>query len=181
MKLTPRNRVHMTEVLPLEGKICIEVGVREGDFSFNHILSKKPALLYLIDAWQEQDPGVYQDKRKTNQAGWDEMYESVAKRFENQPVKIIRGLSVEAAAQFPPEHADFIYIDGNHQEEPCLADIRAYWPILKPGGWMCGHDYLKLPSWSGVLPAVNRWLAETGRELDLLTRADKFTSWGVQK
>lgn len=37
--------------------------------------------------------------------------------------------------------AELIYIDGSHEYEDVKADIRAYLPLLKPGGVMFGDDY----------------------------------------
>jgi len=37
--------------------------------------------------------------------------------------------------------ADLIYIDADHNEGPCSDDIRAYMPLLRPGGMMFGDDY----------------------------------------
>jgi hypothetical protein len=37
--------------------------------------------------------------------------------------------------------ADVIYIDGSHEYEAVLSDIKAYWPLLRPGGVMLGDDF----------------------------------------
>ena len=41
--------------------------------------------------------------------------------------------------------------------------MRAYWPLLKPGGIFFGDDYSA--SWPGTVRAVNRFAAETGLKL----------------
>jgi hypothetical protein len=41
--------------------------------------------------------------------------------------------------------ADMIYIDGSHTYEDVMADFRAYWSLLQPGGIMVGDDYI--PFW----------------------------------
>ena len=46
--------------------------------------------------------------------------------------------------------AELIYIDGSHEYEDVKADIKAYLPLLKPGGIMFGDDY----GWEGVQQAV---------------------------
>ena len=63
----------------------------------------------------------------------------------------IRNESLTAARCFS-EKVDFIYIDASHVYESVMADVRAWKPHIKPGGWMGGHDYnWKFP---GVLRAV---------------------------
>jgi len=59
--------------------------------------------------------------------------------------------------------ADAIYIDAGHQEHEVYADMRDYWPLVKPGGVFFGDDYSA--SWPGAVRAVNRFAAETGLKL----------------
>ncbi len=35
---------------------------------------------------------------------------------------------------------DIVYIDGAHDVESVEADLRAWMPKIKQGGWLCGHD-----------------------------------------
>ena len=57
-------------------------------------------------------------------------------------VQVHRISSTEAAGRFSDESVDLVFIDADHTYEGCLADIRAWWPKVKPGGWMLGHDFL---------------------------------------
>lgn len=51
--------------------------------------------------------------------------------------------------------AELIYIDGSHEYEDVKADIKAYLPLLKPGGVMFGDDY----GWEGVRQAVQETIS----------------------
>jgi hypothetical protein len=62
--------------------------------------------------------------------------------------------SLEAAAQLPDASLDFVFIDGSHDHESVIADIRAWLPKVKPGGVLAGHDY-DLRTDPGVVTAVN--------------------------
>jgi hypothetical protein len=53
--------------------------------------------------------------------------------------------------------ADLIFIDADHSYEGCRDDIRAYLPLLAPGGVLCGHD---VGVYEGVTEAVNEILPE---------------------
>lgn len=53
--------------------------------------------------------------------------------------------------------APFIYIDAAHEYQHVLADIRAYWPLLEPGGILLGDDY---DSFSDVAKAVRQFCQE---------------------
>ncbi len=56
-------------------------------------------------------------------------------------MEIIVGESLEVVRDFKPASADLVFLDGAHDYENILADIRAWLPIVKPGGILCGHDY----------------------------------------
>lgn len=51
--------------------------------------------------------------------------------------------SSEEAAEKIPEAATFdvIFIDAMHTYEDVLADIKRWWPRVRPGGVLAGHDY----------------------------------------
>lgn len=66
--------------------------------------------------------------------------------------------STRAARLFPPNTVDFCFIDADHSYESVSADLRAWWPIVKPGGMLAGHDYLQSSPWLlGVTPAVHNF------------------------
>jgi hypothetical protein len=48
--------------------------------------------------------------------------------------------SDECAPLIADGSLDFIFIDGDHRYPVIRRDIALYWPKLKPGGLMCGHD-----------------------------------------
>ena len=70
-------------------------------------------------------------------------------------LRIIRKHSVVAAADVTDGSLDFVFIDADHTYPAVVADIAAWWPKVKPGGWIGGHDYGK-PEF-GVTGAVNEF------------------------
>ena len=64
--------------------------------------------------------------------------------------------SIRAARLFQPSSVDFCFIDADHAYESLMADLHAWWPKVKPGGTLAGHDYRQSASWlAGVTPAVH--------------------------
>jgi hypothetical protein len=53
-----------------------------------------------------------------------------------------------------------IYLDAAHSYQEVLADIRAFWPLVRPGGVLFGDDYELL--WPGVIRAVHEWGEQVG-------------------
>jgi predicted O-methyltransferase YrrM len=62
-----------------------------------------------------------------------------------EPVKdyytAVRLTSVEAAATYEDSSLDFVFIDADHSYESVREDIIAWWPKVKAGGIISGHDY----------------------------------------
>lgn len=56
-------------------------------------------------------------------------------------VTIIIGESTVVASTFRPESADRVFLDGAHDYESVVADIRAWLPVVKPDGLLVGHDF----------------------------------------
>lgn len=46
--------------------------------------------------------------------------------------------------QLPNESFDFIYLDGDHSYEGVKKEMFEYWPKVKKGGMLAGHDYCNL-------------------------------------
>lgn len=36
---------------------------------------------------------------------------------------------------------DLVFVDDGHAEEDVMRDIKWFWPLLRPGGYMVGHDF----------------------------------------
>lgn len=60
--------------------------------------------------------------------------------------------SLDAATLFDDQSVDFVFIDASHEYEDVLADIKAWYPKVKQGGLLAGHDYDD--NWPGVKRAV---------------------------
>ena len=61
--------------------------------------------------------------------------------------------SKEAAKHVKDNSIDIIYIDADHTYESVKQDIEAWYPKVREGGILCGHDYnIK---WMGVIKAVS--------------------------
>ena len=65
------------------------------------------------------------------------------------------------SGEFDDELFDMIFIDGDHSYEGCKADLENWWPKIKVGKILCGHDYCyehKNPNNFGVKKAVDEFI-----------------------
>lgn len=115
---------------------AVEVGVDKGDHAeaLANILSLNK--LYLVDPWARSS--IYR------RANGDKIYTEVVQRFQEwRGVMVLRMLSVQAATVFrqQKEGFDFVYLDGAHDRVSVQNDIDNWWPLVREGGILCGHDY----------------------------------------
>jgi predicted O-methyltransferase YrrM len=149
----------------------IEIGSwkgRSAAFMAVEILnSNKKIDFYCVDTWQGSEEHAQDEIIKQKS-----LYEEFLCNIE--PVKDIinpvRDTSLSASESFPNNYFDFIFIDAAHDYENVKADIQAWFPKLKKGGIIAGHDYHQ--NWSGVVQAVNEWSFWKNKKLHISN-----TSW----
>jgi len=68
---------------------------------------------------------------------------NIAKRKANffPHMKLIRQTSEKAVKSFKDNSVDVVYIDGNHNYSYVLQDIEIWYPKVKKGGVIGGHDF----------------------------------------
>lgn len=69
-----------------------------------------------------------------------------------QHIKLITSEAVAYAANFPDGSVDLCFIDTDHRTEAVAKTIDAWWPKIKIGGVLCGHDY-HMPTVSAAVEA----------------------------
>ncbi len=106
--------------------------------------SGKSVTLYAVDTWEGADDITGRMAGEMQQDGFP-LYErfvaNVAACGLTRYVRPVRCDSVAAADRFADGSVDFVFIDADHSCEAVYADIAAWWPKVKPGGVIAGHDY----------------------------------------
>lgn len=171
------DRLALLDFANLAGKDCAEVGVARGHFA-SEILGRGPRKLFLIDPWIAQAKTTYPDDHaNVRQEDFESIYQEVRAAFRDANVEIIREFSLFAASRFQSQSLDFVYLDAIHTFESCFSDIVTWFPKVKDGGWLCGHDYTG--NYPGVRAAVEAFTVISGQELTVLT-GEAWVSWGIK-
>jgi hypothetical protein len=142
-----------------------EVGSWRGDSAARFLRWVRPECLFLIDPWRHTADPRYRHAYYAGEEGQpevDRVYAAVLARFKDEiaqgRVVIRRESSLDAAARWSNGDLDWAYIDGDHMYDAVLADLEAYWSLLKPGGLLTGDDYGRLGWWDdGVTKAVKEF------------------------
>ena len=127
----------------------VEVGVFKGGFS-KEILSKWPGTLYMVDPWRPLgDEYIDSSNHKNHSTAYSEAMGSIG-GFEDRAI-MVRALSEQAVDLFEDDSLDFVYLDGNHAYDFIKQDIELWYPKVKKGGLISGHDYLQTDYSEGYL------------------------------
>jgi hypothetical protein len=137
-----------------------EIGCAFGGFTRMVLPQWKGKLYYMIDPWKAQDVKIYKEAQGTpdKYEQWHQDCQRVA--AEDARVRVIRDYSVEASKKFKDGQLDHVFIDGNHAYPNVLEDMDSWWPKIRLGGLMGGHDFYNdttKPHWCEVEAAVRRW------------------------
>jgi len=85
--------------------------------------------------------------------------------------------SAEAAALFRDGSVDFCFVDADHSYAAVARDIAAWWPKVRPGGVIGGHDW----HMRGVRRAVHERFGSLGLRINHAPRARRHTCWSATK
>lgn len=182
--LNHRDQIpHMLRRLGLNNRIC-EIGVRTGRHLDLLVRGSDPTEFVGIDPWVEDDVPSRNDAGDS-QSQLDQLADAVKARFSvhGERGKIIRGYSFEVADQFPDAYFDYVYIDADHSYEAARQDLADWFPKVRQGGILAGHDYVdhRLSRVQfGVKRAVNEFVQEHNLTY-LSTTSEYFASWLILK
>jgi len=121
----------------------VEIGVFEGFNSLGVCRFCDPKKLYLIDPYKCYDEVIENTMTAYTQEDWDNIYEWTQQRLAGLPVEFIRKPSVEASKDFQDGTLDYVYIDGDHSAKAAFLDIDSWYPKVRVGGLVGGHDALE--------------------------------------
>ena len=153
--LTSKGRADLCKIFfDLGFKRGAEIGVWTGEFSEQICQANPSVQLLCVDPWLKYPD--YNEK-KNNQGRLDEAYNIASHRLGMYDCVLMRMTSMQAAATVPSDFLDFVYIDGNHSKYFVDADLAAWYPKIRSGGIIAGHDYqLRKPKhWIQVKDAVD--------------------------
>jgi len=120
-----------------------ELGLRKGT-TFLYLLKHCTELTLIgVDCWAEGLGHAEVDLA-------ERMVREGAKPYGERAV-IIKDWTVPAALQIDDASLDFIFVDADHSYESVTADLLAWMPKVRKGGWIIGHDI----NWPSVKQAAD--------------------------
>jgi hypothetical protein len=168
-KPTNAPLVHYVEIGSWRGRSTAYMGVEIAN-------SGKNIRFDAVDTWAGSidEPEHQNDPAAVN----DTLYNEFLANIEpvQQYITPVRMTSLEAAGTYADNSLDFVFIDAQHDYDSVHADILAWWPKVKIGGVIAGHDYNTGPDENGVDYGVGKAVRELLPDHQPLPWC-----WGTQK
>lgn len=186
-----KTRKDLPHLLNDLGLTChgAEIGVYKADFSVHLLKHWKGERLYLVDPWRHQ--GSRMDKSDVSQLKQDLIYQLAKEKMRpfKKRAHIIREMSVSAPHalyKIGAYNLDFVYIDARHDYRSVWDDLCIWWPKVRSGGMIAGHDYKNSCVRNNLVEVKravdNFFLAEGFLAEDVLsTSEDNLPTWYVFK
>lgn len=135
--------------------------------------SDKTITVDAVDTWQGS-PSEPDQQEFVKQHGGSIQHLFVTNMERGGVSEIIRTVPCDSilAAETMGKACHFIFIDGDHEASSVLADLRAWWPKVEPGGTLAGHDY----NYPSVKASVDGFFGGLGIEVE-----DRVTCWLARK
>lgn len=135
-----------------EGQRIVEVGSWKGKstayLAVEIVNSGKKILFDAVDTWKGSSEHINDPYVRT-----DKLYALFQANISpvSHVVNPVREESTAAAKLYEDESIDIVFIDASHEYDHIKNDIAAWYPKVKSGGIISGHDY----GWAGVKRAVH--------------------------
>ena len=162
----------------------VEIGIWKGD-TLEHVAKECPSLkkIFGIDPLKKKFNDIKEfsytcsmNEPLKSDKELDKIYEFLLNRFKKYGDKltILRTTSEKAAENFDKESLDLVFIDGIHLYDYVKQDIKLWFPKIKKGGILMGHDYGS--GFPGVAKAVNELIKKEDLHL-----GDDATWWCIKQ
>lgn len=152
--------------------VGVEVGSYKGAYA-KEILKIYNGKLFLVDIWNKVADGSYADFLNTDDYKniYSECIDNII-GYENRCF-MLRSDSKNAASFFEDESLDFVYIDANHRYDFIKEDLQLWFPKVRKGGIVSGHDYLMIDWYN------DKFYADNGKDKYIYGSSGYMGEYGV--
>ncbi len=131
----------VSNLVPKNG-VYAEIGVFKGEFSEKLLHILNPKSLFLLDLFEGVTCSGNADGNNLVYTNMEDEYLKIKeKEGSDKRICVLKGDSSSNLRMFPQNFLDMIYIDGDHTYEGAKKDLEMAHFVVKPGGYIMGHDY----------------------------------------
>jgi hypothetical protein len=176
----------LARIAVLRQPIMVEIGTSSGLMAEHLLATRTDLILHCVDSWADTSaqPVAYiatgDLHARLGQADQDHLAAIAMarlRRFGNRVV-VHRMTSLMAAEQLMDGVADLIFDDSDHSYLGVRSSVRAWWRVLRSGGFFGWHDYGNRSNpaydFSGVQRAADEWAGDLGLRIETDTGFTAF-------
>lgn len=139
----------MIRELPADARI-VEVGVFYGR-GLVYLMQNSTFEVFGVDQFIRANMPYHLDGVNTDEDFYQKCRSNLTESGADRAM-LIHEPSLKAAECLNDHYFDCVFLDAAHDYESVRADIAAWRPKVKPGGYLAGDDYIA--PWLGVIDAV---------------------------
>lgn len=121
----------------------VELGVQHGNFAVHNLKNWPSCKEYLlVDLWRQQRN--YKDFANVGDKQQRQIMETALQNVRpyREKTRVCRDYTTQCAKHEPDAHFDVVYVDARHNYDGAMDDMVTWWPKVKRGGVLAGHDYM---------------------------------------
>ena len=174
---------HLLNAKGLLGQ-AVEIGTHRGAYAGQLLERWQGQTLWCVDPWGippgcESQMKFYDPGGRTREDDYKEVQRLARKHPRLRPLRAVSAVAVET---FTDGTLDFVFVDGDHRRQAVADDLRLWWPKLRPGGILAGHDIVMLGPWDrednwgrNVQPAVEEFSIPLGLPVYLIAEGEVWS------
>lgn len=136
------------------GATWVEAGVWKGRSFFSVAMALPPgSRLVAVDSFSSD---LALPTVPTADWVWDHfqaVFRAVHQLRDDLLLSVMQSDTAEASQLFPDGSVDVAFLDADHSRAGFERDVEAWWPKIRSGGLLCGHDYN--PGFPDVIAVVD--------------------------
>ena len=145
----------------------LEIGVFYGIHLFEVAKLFPNAQVYGVDPWLDYDDySEYKGQQNTILSGFQR---NLSKSPDRSRIQAYRGFSNDIVPNFPNDHFDIVYVDGNHATEFVYKDGCMSFEKTKSGGYIVFDD----TNWPDTLKGIQQFETEYAGKLQMVADLHK--------
>lgn len=159
------HRANLHTIINIKDPVA-EIGCAEGLFSAD-ILRWGVSVLYMVDNYATIE-NAFGDGASPQEWHERNMNQALARasQFSTATVHLLRGISWEQAEKVRDNTLGLLYLDACHTYDCVKKDLEAWYPKVKKGGIVAGHDFLNRSY--GVNQAVMEFAGKYGYQVNTI-------------
>lgn len=121
----------------------VNIGAGAGTSGLAFYETRPDVMLFTIDIQDEDSPFgcLFAERKVFFEAGYGLDLDLTWRQIRAPSAEVGESWQKQMEGMIPT--INLVFVDGDHSYEGCMADLKAWWPLVRKEGYMAIHDYKK--------------------------------------